>query len=267
MHPLTPLRVIRYSGLIALADLRAVYTWKGWAFGWLTRMLCQATFFALLGRAIDRTPDLHRLVIGNCVMLCAIETLQAIASTSWEQRTGTLPLLESAPAPTPWVFVGRSIQWPVSGCATTLVALFGLAPLFGVTWQPAQIAPAIGLVVVAALSTYCFGLFLAAAVFSIPSLRNITSNLAYLTMMALCGVQVPVTFWPSWAQYAAQALPLTHAVQAVQSLAAGDLPPHILARAALALLTAAGWLLAAMTAFTVLAQRGRRTGRTTSISM
>lgn len=46
-------RVVRAAAANALADFRATYTWYSWTFGWLGRMLCQVTFFALIGSFLD----------------------------------------------------------------------------------------------------------------------------------------------------------------------------------------------------------------------
>lgn len=42
------------------------------------------------------------------------------------------------------------------------------------------------------------------------SARKIICNTAYLSIMAFCGVQVPMSFWPQWIQTLAAAVPLTH---------------------------------------------------------
>lgn len=255
-----PAHIVAHSAANALADLRALYTWKTWTFGWLGRMLAQVTFFTLVGKLLDRPEHLPYLVLGNAVMTCVVESMMVVASSSWERFLGTLHLLSASPANLVWVFFGRSLQWPVSGTATSLVALFGLGPLFGVRWEPDRMPAVVLLVLLAAGGTYCFGLFLAGLVINLPGLRNIVSNSAYLLMMAVCGVQVPTVFWPQWVQALAWPIPLTHALAALREVAGDCDAATVLERSGLALLVSAGWFAAAYLTFRFQETRGRRTG-------
>ncbi|MFJ9742828.1 ABC transporter permease [Streptomyces sp. NPDC101166] len=260
LPPPGPAHIVLHSAHNALADLRAVYTWKTWTFGWLGRMLAQVTFFALVGTMLDRPGALTYLVLGNALMTCVVESMMVVASSSWERFLGTLPLLSASPARLVWVFFGRSLQWPFSGAGTSLVALFALGPAFGVDWRAGQVPGVVLLVLLTALGTYCFGLFLAGLVINLPGLRNIVSNSAYLLMMAVCGVQVPTSFWPGWVGVLAWPLPLTHTLSAVRELAGAGRTAAVLAEAGLALLVSVSWFVAAYLAFRRQETRGRRTG-------
>ncbi|MCX5379754.1 ABC transporter permease [Streptomyces sp. NBC_00091] len=260
MQPVHPLRVIRHSAVNAFADMRAVYTWKTWTFGWLGRMLAQVTFFVLLGRLVGGPDQARYLIVGNALMTCVIESLTVVASSTWERAAGTLPLLAAAPAKPTWVFLGRSLQWPISGTGTSLVALFVLGPAFGVSWTAAQVPVAVVLVVLTAVGTYFLGLFLAALVLNAGSVRNVVSNAGYLLMMAVCGVQVPVGYWPEWVGWIARAIPLTHLLGALRSLTDGADLATVSGEAAVGLLVGLAWLGAAHLMFEALLRRGRRAG-------
>ncbi|MFH8769466.1 ABC transporter permease [Streptomyces sp. NPDC017958] len=251
-------RVVGAAAANALADFRATYTWYSWTFGWLGRMLCQVTFFALIGSYLHSPGQTRYLVLGNSVMTCVIEAMTVVVSTSWERAHGTLALLAAAPSEMGWVFLGRSLQWPVSGCATSLVALVLLDPLFGVQFTAARLPALVVLVLLTAFSTYCFGLFLGAFVLAAPAVRNIVFNTAFLVTMAISGVQVPTGFWPFGVRLLADTLPATHGVAAVRALADGAGPAAVARPAACAALAGALWLAAALTAFRVSAQRARR---------
>jgi len=263
-NPVAPVvqasRIVRHSAAIAFADMRAIYTWRVWIFGWLGRMLAQVTFFTLLGRTADSQGHTAYIAVGNCVMACALECMSVVASTTWERVSGTLVLLCAVPARPVWVFFGRSLQWPISGSGTSLVALLALAPLFGVSWRPSQVPALVALVLLTALTTYCFGLFLAAFVLNASGVRNIVSNVAYLLMMILCGVNVPVSQWPSAVRAVADVLPLTHSLHAIRLVSAGAGAPQVLSAAALALLCGTGWLAGAYVAFDRFMARARGTG-------
>ncbi|MDO0925035.1 ABC transporter permease [Streptomyces sp. TG1A-8] len=252
---------MRYGFLNAVADFKATYTWKSWLFGWLGRMLAQVVFFTGLGGVLGQPGGVRFLALGNALMTCVVDTMAVVATTSGERRAGTLSLLVASPADPFWVFAGRSLHWPVSGTATALVALLGLGPLFGVTWHPSQIPPVVLLTALTALGTYCVGLFLAAVVVSVPRLRNVVSNCAYLAMMAFCGVQVPVGFWPSGLEALARAVPLTHTLHALRAVADGRPAADVLHPALLALLAGASWLgAAALALHWLVAVPARRAG-------
>src|SRR5262245_28353298 len=94
--------IVRASVANAIADLRVIYTWRSWLFAWVGRMLAQVTFYAFIGKLIDSSAQTRFLVIGNAVMVCAIESMLVVASTAWERDTGTWPLLTAAPANAGW---------------------------------------------------------------------------------------------------------------------------------------------------------------------
>ncbi|MGW7531116.1 ABC transporter permease [Amycolatopsis sp. NPDC054798] len=254
-----PLGIIKHSAANAFADMRVIYTWQTWLFGWLGRMLAQVTFFTCLGKQVGGDATTF-LVIGNSVMTSTIECMSVVASSMWERKAGTLPLLAAAPAHLAWVFFGRSVQWLISGSATSLVALFALGPVFGVRFHPYQIVPVAVLVLLNALGTYCFGLFLAAVFLNTPGLRNVISNSAYLVMMAICGVQVPVDHWPRAVGLVADALPLTHALSAIRTILGDGEVSDAVPAAAVAVLCGVFWFAAAYFAFRASMSRSRRSG-------
>ncbi|CAM5603535.1 MULTISPECIES: ABC transporter permease [Streptomyces] len=252
--------VLRRGSAVALADLAAIYTWRTWLCGWVARMLCQVAFFTLIGRLLGGAGDERFLVIGNALMVCAIEATMVVASTAWERGLGTLPLLTAAPTHLAWAFIGRSLQWIVSGTATSLVALYAVTPFFGVHWTVVSVTAAVLPVFLTAAGTYCFGLTLAALVLNRPGLRNVVSNVAYLGMMAICGVQVPLHDWAVPVRAVAALLPLTHELLALRHLLDGAPVSAVAGETALGALAGAGWLAAAVTAFGWVAERGRRAG-------
>jgi ABC-2 type transport system permease protein len=264
MPELAPLRVLRYSAYQAWADMWTMYSPLGWAVGWVSRVLMQVIFFTVIGLLLDSRDAVRYLFVGMAVMVAAMEALTSVASTTWERRQGTLPLLVAAPSRLWPVFVGRSIQWVPSGVLTASVALYGLGPLFGVTFTPARAVAAWGCLVVAGVGTYVLAMVFGAIVLAAMSMRNVVSNIVQVLMMLICGVAVPVTFWPGWVQAVAQAVPLTHAVAAVRVLA--DAPAgapvagEVATRVGLALAVGLAWLAAAALLLERFASAGRRSG-------
>ncbi|MBP0451125.1 MULTISPECIES: ABC transporter permease [unclassified Kitasatospora] len=255
-----PLRVVAYSARNAAADFAATYTWKSWTFGWVGRMLSQVVFFTLAGQVLGSPGHSQARFIGNSVMTCVIESMMVVASSVWERRAGTLPLLVASPAELAPVFFGRSLQWIASGVATSSVALLALGPLFGLHWSAAQIPAVIILQLLTAVASYCFGLVLSVLVLNAAQLRNIASNVAYLAMMTFCGIQVPVDYWPGPIRLLAEAMPVTYGNRAMTALAAGSPAGQVWRPAAAVVLVGAVWLGIAVLAFHFFAERGRRDG-------
>jgi ABC-2 type transport system permease protein len=90
--------------------------------------------------------------------------------------------------------------------------------------------------------------------------RNVAGNLAHLSLMVLCGVQVPVTFWPGWVQAVAGVLPVNHGLAGLRTLLAGGPWPDVGRGLALELLVGLGWLVVAAVTFRRFAEHGRRDG-------
>ncbi|HEY3606286.1 MAG TPA: ABC transporter permease [Pseudonocardiaceae bacterium] len=253
-------RVSRASMANAVQDFAATYTVRTWAFGWLGRIVAQVVFYTLVGRLIGAADQERYLLVGASVMAIVTEVMLTCASSTWERRAGTLPLLVAAPTSLLPVFAGRSVQWLVSSVATSSVSLFAIGPLFGVTWTVSRAVAAAVVLVVCAVGTYCMALALAALVLSVMELRNLVGNLATALTTAVCGAVVPVGFWPRWVQAVAVALPVTHGLRAVRALVAGPAYLAALRDSALALAVAAVWLAVADGLFRWLSERGRRDG-------
>ena len=254
------LRVLRISTATAWADLGAIYTWKTWLAGWLLRILAQVTFFALIGRLLASEETAQYLAIGNAVGIVVVEAMLVVASTAWERRAGTLPLLVAAPGRLAMVFIGRSVQWLVDGTACATIAFFAVGTLFAVPLWSLRMILVPPLIALVGAATYAFGLVAAGLALKAVGLRNVVSNVGYLVLMAITGVQVPLSFWPGWLQTVAQFLPVTHGLSAVRNLVAGSPASQILRDAGLELAVGSGWLTVALLTFRQLAESGRRDG-------
>lgn len=254
------LHVARRASRVGVADYYGAMSPQVWAGGWFLRMLAQVTFFALIGRLLDSAATVHFLVVGNATMLAALGALLATQSSAWERWAGTLPLLVASPTSAVAVFASRSLVVAADGMAISLGAFVVIVPLFGVAvaWPQAFALPL--LVLVVALSVYALGTFLGGIAARVPNTRNVLANVAQVTMMAICGVNVPLSFYPEPVQWLAQLLPLTHGLAAIRDLLAGEAAAVVLANVGLELAVGAGWLLLALFSFDRLAEAGRRDG-------
>jgi ABC-2 type transport system permease protein len=254
------LSVLRNALLVALEDFKVNYTWKTWTFGWMVRMFAQAIFFAMIGRLLGSPVRVHYLLVGNAVMIAAACGLLVVASTTWERRSGTLPLLVAAPGSLLAVFMGRSVEWVPDGFVTSLITIAVVGPLFGLPLPLPRVLWLAPLVLLVTATTYCFGTFLAAWVLRAMEIRNLVSSLASLSMMAICGVNVPLSFYPAWLQAIAQVLPVTHGLQAIRDLLAGASSHAVWTNVGWESAVGLGWLLLAVASFRLLAESGRKDG-------
>jgi ABC-2 type transport system permease protein len=254
------LRILCASAVVGLADLRAIYTWRTWAFAWLSRILCQVAFFALIGRLLNSARETRFLLIGNAVYMVTMIAMFACVSAAWERETGTLPLLIASPSSAFAVFAGRSINWMIDGTACAAISLFALGPLFRVPAPWPQALLAVPIIACIALSTTCFALVLAGIVLRHLNQRSLVTNIGYFTLMLLSGVEVPVASLPPGIRVISECLPLTHGLQAIRQLYSGAPLNQVAAQACLEILTGTCWFGIAWLAFIHFARQGRRTG-------
>lgn len=257
---MTGLRILRNAMHLGYVDFRYQWSPATWLGGWCVRVLAQTTFFALIGQLLGSPLKVEYLLIGNSIMVGCEAALLAVQATTWERFDGTYPLLVVAPASMLPSVVGRTSAWLIDGMATAVIAFYTAALIFRLPLTPVRGLEVLPLILLTCISAYCLALFLGALVSLKPSLRNMVSQVMRLSMMAICGVNVPVTFWPLAVQVTANVLPVTHGVQAVRLALSGAPPAAVLTSALLELVVAAGWLLVALVSFNGIAERGRTDG-------
>jgi ABC-2 type transport system permease protein len=255
-------RAFEAGTMVSWADLRVVYTWRTWTFGWLVRIVCQVVFYAVIGRLLGSTDDVARLFTGAAVMAAVTEVLLVCASTTWERMQGTLPMLVTAPGGLAPMLAGRSVLWLPSGLATSLICLFVVGPVFDVRPSLPDALAMAALLVVGVVGTYAVGLVLAGLVLWVPDLRNLASTVAVGLMTACCGAVVPLAYWPGWVQDAVQVLPVTHALAGIHAAREGTLTAAgFLGRLGLAAGTGLVWLALSGLVIGYFAGVTRRNGR------
>lgn len=254
------LRVLGQAAIAGWAEFTAFYTWQTWTFTWLARLLVQVSFYALIGRMLDDQQRVAFLVVGNAVAVVAIDAAVVVLLTIVERRSGTLPLLVAAPSTHLTIYLGRGLNHLVSGIAASIIAFFGLCPLFGVAlpWPRAlAVMPMIG---ITGLACYAYAASIASIVLGFPSARWVALNVSYLLLMTFCGVSVPVSYWPEWAQRLTTVLPLSHGLAAIRLLLAGGSAAAILTKSGAEMAVSLGWFVVAAAGFRGMVSRGRRDG-------
>jgi ABC-2 type transport system permease protein len=254
------LLVLRHAALSGYHDYRTIYTWRTWLVGWYVRVVSQVVFFALVGELLGSRARTHELLVGMATLLAAVTSFIAVASTAWERWAGTLPLLVASPSWPVVVFAGRSVTFIGDALLTSLGSFFAAAAIFSLPLPWPRVLLIVPLMLLVAVSSYMLALFLGGLVLRAMSTRNVVSNLATGTMMAIGGVAVPVSYYPEPVQWLAQVLPLTHGLQAIRDTLAGEGAATVLSNVALEALVGVGWLGAALLTFNHLAESGRRDG-------
>lgn len=254
------LLVLRHAALTGFHDYRTIYTWRTWLLGWYVRVVSQVVFFALIGELLGSRARTHELLVGMATLLAAVTSFIAVASIAWERWSGTLPLLVASPSWPVIVFAGRSVTFVGDALLTSLGSFFAAAAIFDLPLPWPRVLLVVPLMLLVALSSYMLALFLGGLVLRAMSTRNVVSNLATGTMMAIGGVAVPVSYYPEPVQWLAQVLPLTHGLQAIRDTLGGEGSATILANVAFEAFVGLGWLAAALLTFDHLAESGRRDG-------
>lgn len=249
VHPARAGRAVAQGLVVAVADFKTFYTWRTWLGAWLVRIVCQVAFYSMIGTMVGDSDYVVYLIIGAAMMACVAEALMTSASSTWDHTAGTLPLLVGSPVEPGFFYFGRSLMWPVSATATTSVAILALSLFFDLAWTPGQVVFLLLLVLLTALSTYCLALVVGSFSMLHPGARNVISAVITVLVSCFCGMVVPVEFWPTAIQWAAQVVPVTHGLDAVRGLQDGASASQIAMDALWTALVGVAWFLLSLLLF------------------
>jgi len=252
--------VMRHAFAAGIADYRAIFTWRSWVFGWMVRVVAQVSFFGLIGLRVADDRSAFYLLIGNALAVAAQAGIFSLNMTTTERWAGTLPLLVASPTSPVVVFASRGAYLAVDGALSAVLALFIAGPLFGLHLPWPRVLAVIPLTGLVALSAYCLGTFLAGLVFRFREINGLVVNTTYVGLMAACGVNVPLSYYPQAIGWLAHGLPLTNGLLAIREVFRGDAAGSILGHASAEALVGAAWLTLALLTFNRLASRGRLDG-------
>lgn len=256
----TTVNIMRNAFRAGLADYRVIFTWKSWLLGWYLRVLAQVSFFALIGDRVGDDRVTFYLLVGNSLLLAAQTGVFSLNMTTAERWAGTLPLLVASPSSPVIVFASRGSYLAFDGALSAVGALFVAGPLFGMELPWPRVLLVIPLTALVAWASYCFGTFLAGIVFRFREINNLVVNTSYVAMMAACGVNVPLSYYPYALELLSHFLPLTNGLLAIRGVLDGEAAGPVLGHAALEAAAGAGWLTLALLSFNRLAGRGRLDG-------
>lgn len=257
---MTTLRIMRQAFRTGVRDYSEIFTWKSWLAGWYLRILAQVIFFALIGRLLDSDAQTEFLLLGNATMVAAQEGIWALNLALWDRSSGTLQLLLASPSSPVVVFASRGSYMILDGLASSLGALFVVGPLFGLHFPWPGVLLVVPLTLLVGATTYFLGTFLAGLIIRWREGNVVVANVAIAATMALCGVNVPLSFYPAPLEWISNGLPLTHGLVAIRGVMGGADASLILRETALEALVGVAWLVLCLATFERLVSRGRVDG-------
>ncbi|MGI8480255.1 MAG: ABC transporter permease [Gaiellaceae bacterium] len=260
MNAAATFNVMRHAFHAGLADYRAIFTWRSWLAGWFVRVLFQVSFFALIGERLGDDEKTYYLLIGNAILIAGQLGVFSLNMTSAERWAATLPLLVASPSSPILVFSARGAYLVVDGTLSALGALFVAGAIFGIDLPWPRVLAVVPVTFVIALASYGFGTFLAGVVFRLRSINSLVVVTTYVALMAACGVNVPLSYYPEPLELLSRFLPLTNGLLAIRGVFDGSSAAEIVGNSALELVVGLGWMTAALLSFNRLASRGRRDG-------
>jgi ABC-2 type transport system permease protein len=252
--------VMQHAFRAGLADYRAIFTWRSWALGWMLRVVAQVSFFGLIGERVANDRSAYFLIIGNALAVAAQAGIFSLNMTSAERWTGTLPLLVASPTSPVVVFGSRGAYLAVDGTLSALGSLFIAGAAFGLPLPWPRVLAVVPLTGIVAYASYCFGTFLAGIVFRWREANSLFVLVGYVGLMAICGVNVPLSYYPSALEWISRFLPLTNGLLAIRGVFQSASWSWIVGHAALELTVGAAWMTIALLSFNRLASGGRRDG-------
>ena len=252
--------VMEHAFRAGLADYRAIFTWRSWVLGWMVRVIAQVSFFALIGLRVSNDRAAFYLLIGNALAVAAQTGVFSLNMTTTERWAGTLPLLVASPTSPVVVFASRGAYLAVDGSLSALGALFIAGPAFGLDLPWPRVLAVVPLTGIVALASYCFGTFLAGVIFRFRSINSLVVLVGYVGLMTVCGVNVPLSYYPTVLEWMSRFLPLTNGLLGIREVFAAAPWPTVVGHAALEAAVAVGWMTAALLTFNRLASRGRLDG-------
>jgi ABC-2 type transport system permease protein len=97
-------------------------------------------------------------------------------------------------------------------------------------------------------------------VFRFRDINSLVVNTTYVGLMAACGVNVPLSYYPAAIEWLSHGLPLTNGLLAIREVFEGGPVSTILGHAGAEALVGAVWMTFALLSFDRLAARGRLDG-------
>jgi ABC-2 type transport system permease protein len=175
----------------------------------------QLLAFGLLARYAGGQGKVSYLVIGNAIALAGLGGFSAAGTVGEERSQATLPMLIASPANRLLNFLERGLVHILDALVSVAVALVFAVTVFHVDFGSLNPGAFAAAVLVATVSSIALGLFLGAVAIAWSEFFLVT-NLLYLVVLVLAGVNFPVSALPAWIQPLSYALPFTRSIESAR---------------------------------------------------
>jgi len=163
------------------------------------------------------------MLIGLALTDCVGVSLTTFASQIREgQLTGTLEATLMSPAPLPVILLYSSLWSYAFSAFRFLLYVVAGGVLYGVSWRGASPGAALAIFVVTVLCFAGAGILWASVVMLMKRGEGVLTTVGLIVIL-VSGVVFPRSLLPEWLQWAAEAVPLTHALDGMRlALLHGD---------------------------------------------
>jgi ABC-2 type transport system permease protein len=193
-------------------------------------------------------------------VIAAMGGIFALFMTTAERANGTLSLLVASPSSPAIVFASRGVYVTADAAFSACLGLFIVGPVFDLALPWPEVALVVPLTVLVGFSAYAFSTFLAGVVLRHRESNGLVVNATIVSLMTLCGINVPISFFPEPLEWIASLLPVTNGLEAIRDVLNGEDARTILANAAAEAAVLLGWLTLALATFGRFVGHGRRDG-------
>lgn len=222
------IRTVGAAAHLSLGEFFGLYPPKIYLVAWIPRLVFVLAFYALLGEFLGGASYLSYIVVGAVAQSTYLAALGfTVASVTWEQGSGTVPLLVASRGDPVLVFIGRNLAMLGNGIVSGALTLALGTAVLGLDLSPEQVLAALGVLILMTLSIYCLGLVLGSLVLRFPYHRNNVSNLTTISLTFLTGPFVPVASLPGPLQALSEILPGTHGLRVLRHITLGAPDPGV----------------------------------------
>ncbi len=175
-------------------------------------------FYCIVATYSFQTTNIENWVIGNAFLMCVNASIFGVGSAFVEDRYyGRLSGIIIAPINKFTIIVERGI---FSCFETILVVILGLilgCMIFKVDFSEVDLFMMALIIIVAMMSTTCFGLLLA-TVGVLTDEMNFLLNFVYYILLIFSGAEFPIKQLPLFGRLISKCIPLTNSIEAANIL-------------------------------------------------
>lgn len=179
--------------------------------------LLQIYFFVLIGRYAGGNMQ-NYIIIGNIVHIISLNAIMGITATiALDKAFGNITHVLVTPSKKIHIILARQLPNIVDGFLGGVVGLIYARFLFGVSFENVNMLFLLVVLFLISVALSCFGLIFANLALIFRDVSSI-SNISYLFLLFVSGVNFPVSKLPVFLQKISVMTPLFHGIEAVRMI-------------------------------------------------